>query len=84
MIKFLANPVETAGKGVWLVVLYASMVLFGCFFNNYQIFYSYCMSVRMRKVLVSAMYDKVAMLSMKSLTETNSGKLIALISADIF
>ncbi len=38
----------------------------------------------MRKTLVSAMYDKVSVLSMKSLTETNSGKLITLISADIF
>ena len=38
----------------------------------------------MRKTLVSAMYDKVSVLSMKSLTETNPGKLITLISADIF
>ena len=30
------------------------------------------------------MYDKVAKLSMKSMTETNSGKLISLISADLF
>jgi len=30
------------------------------------------------------MYDKVGVLSMKSLTETNSGKLITLISSDIF
>lgn len=42
------------------------------------------MAVKMRKALVSAMYDKVSVLSMKSLTETNSGKLITLISADIF
>lgn len=38
----------------------------------------------MRKTLVSAMYDKVGVLSMKSLTETNSGKLITIISGDIF
>jgi ABC-type multidrug transport system fused ATPase/permease subunit len=73
-----------AKKGVWLIAVYASMVCIAAFFNNYQIFYSYVMSVRMRKTLVSAMYDKVSVLSMKSLTETNSGKLIALISADIF
>ena len=80
----MAKPNETAAHGVWLVVVYASMVSFGAIFTNYQIFHSYLMSVRMRKVLVTAMYDKVALLSMKSLTETNSGKLIALISADIF
>jgi len=42
------------------------------------------MTVKMRKVFVSAMYDKVGVLSIKSLTETNSGKLITLISSDIF
>jgi ABC-type multidrug transport system fused ATPase/permease subunit len=38
----------------------------------------------MRRTLISGMYDKVAKLSMKSLIETNSGKLITLISSDIF
>ena len=38
----------------------------------------------MRKVFIIAMYDKVGKLSLKSLSETNSGKLITLISSDIF
>ena len=38
----------------------------------------------MRKAIISSMYDKVANLSVKSLTETNSGKLITIISGDIF
>lgn len=42
------------------------------------------MALEGRKVLVAAMYDKVSKLSMRSLTETNSGKLITLVSADIF
>ena len=33
---------------------------------------------------MAAMYDKVGRLSLKSVTETNSGKLVALISADWF
>jgi len=33
---------------------------------------------------VAALYDKVVKLSVKSITETNSGKLISLISADLF
>ena len=33
---------------------------------------------------MAALYDKVVRLSMKSMTETNSGKLISLISADLF
>lgn len=42
------------------------------------------MSVKMRKTIISAMYDKVCLLSIKSLTETNSGKLITIISGDVF
>ena len=38
----------------------------------------------MRKAIVSTMYDKVGNLSSKSLTETNSGKLITIISGDVF
>ena len=38
----------------------------------------------MRKVLVAAIYDKVTKLTVKALAQTNSGKLITLISADIF
>ena len=34
--------------------------------------------------MVAALYDKVVKLSMKSITITNSGKLISLISADLF
>jgi hypothetical protein len=37
----------------------------------------------MRRTLVAALYDKCVKLSMKSMTETNSGKLISLISADL-
>ena len=42
------------------------------------------MSICVRKVLVVAIYDKVAKISIKSLAQTNSGKLITLISSDIF
>ena len=42
------------------------------------------MSICIRKVLVAAIYDKVAKLTIKALAQTNSGKLITLISSDIF
>ena len=41
-------------------------------------------SIKFRRTLVAALYDKVVKLSVKSMTETNSGKLISLISADLF
>jgi ABC-type multidrug transport system fused ATPase/permease subunit len=39
--------------------------------------------MKIRKTLVLAMYLKISKLSMKSLTETNSGKLISIVSGDI-
>ena len=41
-------------------------------------------SIKLRRLLVAALYDKVVNLSVKSMTETNSGKLVSLISADLF
>ncbi len=41
-------------------------------------------AIKIRRTLVAALYDKIVNLSMKSMTETNSGKLISLISADLF
>mmetsp|Transcript_14678 Transcript_14678/g.22744 ORF Transcript_14678/g.22744 Transcript_14678/m.22744 type:complete len:166 (-) Transcript_14678:1516-2013(-) len=46
--------------------------------------WGFVLSINMRRTLVAALYDKVVRLSMKSMTETNSGKLISLISADLF
>lgn len=41
-------------------------------------------SIRMRRTLVAVIFDKVCHLSMKSLMATNSGKLISVISSDLF
>ena len=38
----------------------------------------------MRKVLMGALYDKTIRLSVKGMTETNSGKLVSLINGDLF
>ena len=48
------------------------------------IFRQYALAIRTRRVLIMTLFDKVSKLSIKSLSETNSGKLITLISADIF
>lgn len=37
----------------------------------------------MRKTLINAMYLKISKLSQKSMTETNSGKLVTIVSGDI-
>ena len=41
-------------------------------------------AVNMRKAVMCLLINKVGKLSMKSITETNSGKLISLISSEMF
>jgi ABC-type multidrug transport system fused ATPase/permease subunit len=53
-------------------------------FRNYYIMYGMISGITIRRTLVSYLFSKVARLSMKSLNETNSGKLVSLISADMF
>jgi len=43
----------------------------------------YITAISMRRMLVTNLYDKVVILSLKSMTQTNSGKLISLISSDL-
>ena len=38
----------------------------------------------MRRTLIAALFEKVARLSIKSVSETNSGKLVSLVSSDLF
>ncbi len=53
-------------------------------FSGNYFFQGFFYSINMRKAIVMAMFNKVSRLSLKSLSETNSGKLITLISSDIF
>lgn len=84
LFAFLKDPNLSATTGVWYVCVYSFAVLFSTFFRNYYMYLGYVIAIRLRKAVVSAMYDKVGNLSTKSLTETNSGKLITIISGDIF
>ena len=43
----------------------------------------YISTIKLRRIILAALYDKVIKLSMKSMTMTNSGKLISLISGDL-
>ena len=67
-----------------LILVFAVAVTSGALLRSFYIYAGYFMALEIRKLLTSAMYDKVSKLSMRSLTETNSGKLITLVSSDIF
>lgn len=65
------------------VSIFGISILLGSIMRGVYVFNGYMMGVRGRKVLVAALFNKVAKLSMKSLTRTNSGKLVTLISSDL-
>ena len=69
--------------GIMYISIFGASILIGSFLRGYYVFNGYMLGIRGRKVLVTAMFNKVAKLSMKSLTRTNSGKLVTLISSDI-
>ena len=51
--------------------------------RNRYIMGGYIATIKLRRIILAALYDKVIKLSMKSMTMTNSGKLISLISGDL-
>lgn len=57
---------------------YVSLVI-----RSHYVHLGFTISIRLRRALVAALYLKTTKLSMKSMTETNSGKLISLINGDL-
>lgn len=84
IINYIEDPNADYRKGIWLVIVYAVTMFISMLFRNYYYFTTSVLAVKMRKTLLLAMYDKIGKLSIKSLVETNSGKLITLISSDFF
>ena len=58
--------------------------MLACLLKNSGMMVGMIMGIKMRKILVSSLYDKLGSLSTESVISTNSGKLITLVSADIF
>lgn len=83
LISFLQDDEIEWYWGAIYVVIFGGMMLTGGICRNMWVFKGALTSVRMRKTLISALYTKVSKLSMKSVTETNSGKLITIASGDI-
>jgi len=85
MIRYIKDEEETSRlEGIKLVAIFFFSQLLAQNIRNRYILGGFFTTVKLRRTLVAALYDKVAKLSMKSMTETNSGKLISLISADLF
>lgn len=84
MIAFIKDPDAPFVEGMKLVGIFIGAQFCAMVFRNRYILGGFETSIKVRRTLVAALYDKVVKLSMKSMTETNSGKLVSLISADLF
>ena len=84
IINFLRDPDSKIQDGLVMTAIFSFAIFVTQMCRNWMFFLGFSYSMNARKVLMAAMYDKVGRLSLKSVTETNSGKLIALISADWF
>ena len=75
MIKFLAEYLmkeeNELQQSTVLVVTFTLSLIVSALLRNFYIYYGYIMSLDVRKMLISALYDKINRLSMRSLTETN-------------
>ena len=84
LIRFIKSDSSELTTGLILVSTFIFFMLTAQVFRNRYMFNGIQTSLKFRRVLVTTLFDKVVKLSMKSMTETNSGKLVSLISSDLF
>lgn len=84
IIEWILDADATTSRGVMLCAVYTGVSILQVFIRRSSIINSYIMAIKIRKILVGALYDKIGKLSAKAVASTNSGKLITLVSADIF
>jgi hypothetical protein len=84
IIAFIRDEVAPVSQGIKLIVLFFFSQLVGQTMRGRYMFGGWHLSIKVRRLLVAGLYNKVVRLSVKSMTETNSGKLVSLISADLF
>ena len=83
LLRFLKDENASTQDGIIIVSAFCSTILISGVLRHYYIYVGYHMAIKIRKTLISSIYDKVASLSIRSMTETNSGKLITMVSSDI-
>lgn len=83
LIGYIKDDDGELQDGIMWVSIFSFLMFCSTLFKNHYIFAGSLIAVRMRKTLIASMYTKISKLSMKSLTQTNSGKLITIVSGDI-
>jgi len=84
LIEFIKDEEDdSSSRSAQLLAIFGGLMSLQALFRNYYIFKGYLTAVKMRKTFVAALFNKVSRLSMKALTQTNSGKLITIVGGDI-
>ena len=83
LIGYLKEPGRDIKYEITLAGLFGIFMLGQVMFRNAWMIYGGIVAIRIRKCMVGSMYNKVTKLSIKSLTETNSGKLITMVGGDL-
>jgi hypothetical protein len=83
IIDFLKDDVAPPYMGYVHALAFSALMISSVIFKNESQIIGFKNSVAIRKSLTAAMYTKISKLSMRSLTETNSGKLITIVSGDL-
>jgi ABC-type transport system involved in cytochrome bd biosynthesis fused ATPase/permease subunit len=84
LIKHIESPPEISSnsRGIWLLAVFFSFAIIAQLSKNHNQFQMYRLVIRLRKTLYCLVYDKVSKLSLQSISQTNSGKVISLIASD--
>ena len=83
LIGYLNDEDAQLKHGIAYLMVFAAMMCGSVINKNKYIFDGYVQAIKLRKTIIASLYDKVAKLSMKALAETNSGKLVTIVSGDI-
>ena len=84
LIKYLRDEDAPLEDGIKMAVAFSVIQITNTLCKNFYVHYGFLTSIRMRRTLVAVIFNKVTKLSMKSLIATNSGKLVSVISSDLF
>lgn len=84
MIRYIQDPDAPTSTGILYVVIFFLAQVFAQTLRANYIMIGMEFSIKMKRLLVGALYDKVTRLTLKSMAKCNSGKLISMVSGDLF
>lgn len=76
IILFIRNKDAPYSEGIIQVSLFTVSALLSTILKNLYSFHTYKLTIKLRKTLICALYEKVGKLSLKSLIKTNQGRIV--------